>query len=63
MNETTLKPCPFCGEKAELVAEDCVIAYVRCMVCKARTSMVYITPKYNAEEMAIRRWNWRANNG
>lgn len=59
MNEL-LKPCPFCGGKAELIT----LSYgmgekytVRCkrLHCRGRTRK-----PVGAKHVAVRDWNWRA---
>lgn len=58
-----LKPCPFCGGKARLFANDgvrviCSKCYVGTMILK--DSMVC---ESNAVEMVVEAWNRRADNG
>ena len=61
-----LKPCPFCGGKAEIYNEGgfgLPKCYVQCEKCKART-YVYVNTKGNFKYMkcAIKAWNRRADN-
>jgi Lar family restriction alleviation protein len=60
MNE--LKPCPFCGGKAELI-RDIYSTHVRCSICKARATPFWGKPYANNEtqKMAIEAWNKRNN--
>jgi Lar family restriction alleviation protein len=46
-----LKPCPFCGGKAEM--KGVVVAYVKCSNCKAETGC------YEKEDEAAGAWNRR----
>lgn len=64
-----LKPCPFCGGKAEIwhgSARDEHICFdtisVLCFDCGARTREIWIDDenKYRAERDAIEAWNRRA---
>ena len=62
-----LKPCPFCGRKAQLIQtkclqNGCVLYHVfhydlQCPVNGIRTE------NRTTQEEAIEAWNWRANNG
>ena len=56
-----LKPCPFCGGKAELrhFAGINVTSYVRCMDCKAQTFEFRISTEQSSDEEAIEAWNRR----
>ena len=61
MNE--LKPCPFCGCAAELVADVLNgVAYIKCGNCDARAEKIKVDLKYCAIDYAIRAWNRRVNN-
>ena len=53
-----LKPCPFCGGKAEIIGgiSERSSAQVRCTQCSCSTSYCHIN-------MAIDKWNRRADNG
>ena len=62
--DAELKPCPFCGKKAELRTTDrdseygeC--AFVACTNCGANGRMVHISYKYCATDKAIEAWNRR----
>lgn len=50
---TELKPCPFCGGKAELVSS--IESWVRCKDCGAMTKMKA------CDAGAIEEWNRRVN--
>jgi Lar family restriction alleviation protein len=63
MTETKLKPCPFCGGKAELVKSNMTLTFadsfcVRCdnLGCFIRPN----TPHRLSDEDAINIWNRRA---
>lgn len=49
---TELKPCPFCGGKAELDSVGCTLWCVVCSKCEAASG-------YSDEEGAVRLWNRR----
>lgn len=53
-----LKPCPFCGGKAEIIGGmlDRSLAQIRCTKCSCCTSYCHL-------HMAIDKWNRRADNG
>ena len=60
-----LKPCPFCGGKAELSHTDITSEYGRtsfvfCTKCTASGRMISVSPKYCSDECAIEAWNRRA---
>lgn len=68
MNEE-LKPCPFCGGKAELACDNTcgnkgsfnwvIISFVRCINCGAVGQKFEINRKYSSDEKAIEAWNRR----
>lgn len=71
---TDLKPCPFCGGKAEFARKQvktkghwCDAVYVRCTNCDARSNRLLYSKKYhkNGSEYieAQEAWNRRADNG
>ena len=59
-----LKPCPFCGGKARIIADDpfdgyqgnCTVYLARCVVCGAEISG-------GKHEKAIEAWNRRTDDG
>ncbi|MDE9536913.1 Lar family restriction alleviation protein [Xenorhabdus bovienii] len=55
---TKLKPCPFCGEEADVAEEYGGRYYVYCSEC-----LVEQTEPSETKEEAITIWNQRANNG
>jgi Lar family restriction alleviation protein len=62
MAEIKLKPCPFCGCKAEIkryVGFAFEQAYVVCTNCEARTKMIDPSLKYCANDKAAELWNKR----
>lgn len=71
MKETKLKPCPFCGGKAEITNHtECAghgmyipQCYVRCVKCNAHggTADGYFD-NGDLKALAIERWNRRADN-
>lgn len=61
-----LKPCPFCGGKAELKKETVwtrTEVYVKCTECWAMTKSVMADAEYCANDKAAEMWNRRAENG
>ena len=58
MSEIKLKPCPFCGGKAEMGIRD-ASAFVMCAKCLARSRMVVACADYTAREVAADEWNQR----
>ena len=64
MNEE-LKPCPFCGGKAEISVgrfDGKDTSFVLCTKCEARGEFFVVSPKYASDEKAIEAWNRRAKN-
>lgn len=61
--DVTLKPCPFCGEKANYqahqIAEDAVVAFVHCVGCGVQTE--HFEDAYAPRAQAIAAWNQRAD--
>ena len=55
-----LKPCPFCGGKAELKHDRVHYSYVMCMECHARTMFIEVAPYHCSNDRAIEYWNHRA---
>lgn len=70
MADRELKPCPFCGGKAEYQERneihsffsDKIYAFVICKSCNNRTAGYYMSTKYCAYDEAADAWNRRANN-
>ena len=68
MKETELKPCPFCGSEAELIKHSFwnekkqnyadKTYSIKCCNCSVETYEFYET-----EELVIRAWNRRADDG
>lgn len=58
---TELKPCPFCGGKAEFCATCMDYAFVKCRECGAKTDNIAISYEYSAKDVAIEAWNRRAS--
>ena len=57
-----LKPCPFCGEKAELSSgrfDGKDTSYVTCTRCGSRGEFFFVCPRYASAEKAIKAWNKR----
>lgn len=57
-----LKPCPFCGGKAEFYATCMDYAYVKCRECGARTGNIELSYEYATKDVAIEAWNRRVTN-
>lgn len=63
--ENELKPCPFCGGKAELQHE-CVgsgYSYIRCVHCGIKSIMFIKSFDRSSDEDAVNYWNRRCNDG
>ena len=57
-----LKPCPFCGGKAEVLTDENEEYYVSCTECTALLGYCTDTwGDYSTEDEAIEAWNRRAN--
>lgn len=57
-----LKPCPFCGGKAQLDHDGLAdYSYVRCMECHARTRDIAVASYHCSDDKAIELWNHRAD--
>lgn len=56
---TTLKPCPFCGEKdsVAITNDDDNCIFVKCGNCNAQSDWFY----FGEEKRAVETWNKRAN--
>ena len=54
MSEIKLKPCPFCGEEAEIVEDTNHMSFVR---CKQRCCRTYF---FESPKVASLAWNRRA---
>ena len=55
-----LKPCPFCGGKAQLEHDGITVnSYVRCFECHARTKAIAVAPYHCSDDKAIELWNQR----
>lgn len=62
MKNIELKPCPFCGEKAELSSgrvNGNDASYVYCTRCGSRGESFWVSPNYASAEKAIEAWNRR----
>lgn len=53
-----LKPCPFCGNSAEL-RSDSISSYVKCKKCGASSELVKVSHEYCSDEKAVFNWNRR----
>ena len=63
MNESGIRPCPFCGGKAKVGTKTFdifnVAAYVYCTKCHARTDLIEADVNVKAVDIAISKWNIR----
>lgn len=63
MSNTELKPCPFCGADDPEIVEEIdhmlkqIYTFVRCPCCGASSGGHF------RKDVAIKRWNRRANDG
>lgn len=58
--DNEIKPCPFCGGKAELNTEKGrFFSYIKCTNCGAESGLVKISAEYCADERAKELWNRR----
>ena len=61
-----LKPCPFCGGRAEISQgryDGKDTSYVMCKECMAQGEFFIVSTKYASDEKAIKAWNRRAGAG
>lgn len=63
MNESELKPCPFCGGKAKLVTRNHVggttSVHVACKKCYSKTKEMTAAAEYCANDEVTKIWNQR----
>lgn len=57
--EAELKPCPFCGSRAEYTGE-CDMVWVR---CSNEDCWCQLVTRFDEPEEAAEEWNRRADNG
>lgn len=60
-NDVELKPCPFCGGKANIYTHKDFV-FIRCQVCDCGTPSISASIEYCATERAVRLWDRRADN-
>ena len=66
MKQEELKPCPFCGEKAEVSSgrfDGKDTSYVMCTRCGSRGEFFFVSSRYASAEKAIKAWNRRVQDG
>lgn len=65
MQMIELKPCPFCGGKARLIAHHGGGIFVFCSKCRARTDLHCDAMEYETHAVAnaIKAWNRRCGDG
>lgn len=64
MKQTELKPCPFCGGKAEMqITKHCPSGFDYTPRCQNTSCCGRLQKKYTVRETAVYMWNRRANNG
>lgn len=54
MNNTELKPCPFCGKEARILCPRGRLAWIRCDICSIETKI------FETKKQATEFWNGRA---
>lgn len=57
-----LKPCPFCGGRAEISGgkyDGKSTSYVECARCMAMGEFFFVSPEYASNDRAIEAWNRR----
>ena len=55
-----LKPCPFCGGKAQIDHEGMPMkSFVRCTACFARTRGIAVASYHCSDDVAVEVWNQR----
>ena len=63
MEETKLKPCPFCGGQGRIITKSwdlfLTAVYVECENCEARTGLVEGGSLKVERKLAIEQWNNR----
>lgn len=67
MKETELKPCPFCGGKANLIENHICggkdYSYVTCESCHVRTQQYTVSVRFCPNDEATKAWNRRSDDG
>ena len=61
-----LKPCPFCGGKAEIEHEYIFgfeYSTIKCEKCRVKTAPIKVSFTYSSDERAAEAWNRRTNDG
>ena len=58
-----LKPCPFCGGKAELITRKQCLADAYSVRCKNKHCRGHVFKLVRAEHKAVTEWNRRATDG
>jgi Lar family restriction alleviation protein len=65
MANTELKPCPFCGGKAELVKDRMALSFADSFFIRCDNADCYVkpqTPHRLSKDDAVNIWNRRADN-
>lgn len=61
MCKENLKPCPFCGSKAEILYKNAPSNIIQCSQEKGRCPVEPVVGNYDTFEQCVKVWNTRFN--